>query len=66
MSNGASNFATIPDPANLVTLVVNGEEYGGWKAVRIEAPPTIREWSGVGGVQRRGVYGAILRGALGL
>ncbi len=37
MSNGASNFATIPDPANLVTLVVNGEEYGGWKAVRIEA-----------------------------
>lgn len=25
------------DPQNLVTLVVNGEEYGGWKAVRIEA-----------------------------
>lgn len=37
MSTVASNLATIPDPANLVTLVVNGEEYGGWKAVRIEA-----------------------------
>lgn len=24
------------DPRNLVTLVVNGEEYGGWKSVRIE------------------------------
>ena len=42
MSNGASNFATIPDPANLVTLVVNGEEYGGWKAVRIEADDHLR------------------------
>lgn len=26
-----------PDPKDVVTLVVNGEEYGGWKAVRIEA-----------------------------
>lgn len=26
-----------PDPANQVRLVVNGQEFGGWKSVRIEA-----------------------------
>lgn len=26
-----------PEPANLVRLVINGTEYGGWKSVRIEA-----------------------------
>ena len=25
-----------PDPANQVRLVVNGQEFGGWKSVRIE------------------------------
>lgn len=28
---------TTPDPTNLVRLVVNGAEYGGWKSVRISA-----------------------------
>lgn len=26
-----------PDPVNVVTLLVNGQEYGGWKSVRIAA-----------------------------
>lgn len=29
--------ALYPDPSYLVRLVVNGQEYGGWKSVRIEA-----------------------------
>lgn len=30
-------MTTYPDPANLVRLLVNGREFGGWKSVRISA-----------------------------
>lgn len=32
-----TEFANLADPTNAVRLVVNGQEYGGWKSVRIEA-----------------------------
>lgn len=34
MSNGKTIY---PDPQNVVRLVVNGQEFGGWKSVRISA-----------------------------
>lgn len=58
---------TTPDPANLVRLVVNGTEFGGWKSVRIEAGierqarsfflAVTDRWPGATDVRRRVVPG---------